>query len=474
MNNDTCYANTGHGPLFSFIDIGLKDKVVLIEAETAFWSIIKVDAVPEVLSKDFIKNFNNERQSLLTEMNHLRFGLKPTAVYINPTDRCNFNCSYCYLPEDLRKNGEKMTNETLFKILDKVHGELTAKENQKENPKGNSNFKPQIIFHGSEPLLAQDVVFSAIENFSSKFRFGIQTNASLLNERSIEFLTKHGVGIGISLDAADEESANDIRKNWESHGAYDNIVKSIDALKGYPAFNVITTITQKNVNKLVEMVEFLHSKRVGIAMLNPVRCTQKGGDQIKADEQLMIKYFTAALDKSYELYKKTGHKLVIANFANVLAGIIAPTGRRLMCDISPCGGGRCFVAIAANGDIFPCSEFIGIREYLSGNILQDKDSIATAINHPAMKSITTRSIEKIDPCKTCSIRHFCGAACPAELASVHGSISVPSIYCKFIEEQIRYAFRLIANGEEDAFLWNSWKEETEETLFITGQVPGKF
>jgi hypothetical protein len=36
---------------------------------------------------------------------------------------------------------------------------------------------------------------------------------------------------------------------------------------------------------------------------------------------------------------QTGRKLVDANFANILIAILAPTARRLMCDISPCGGG---------------------------------------------------------------------------------------------------------------------------------------
>jgi uncharacterized protein len=50
---------------------------------------------------------------------------------------------------------------------------------------------------------------------------------------------------------------------------------------------------------------------------------------------------------------------MVANFANILIGILAPTARRLMCDISPCGGGRAFFALAADGGLYPCSEFIG-------------------------------------------------------------------------------------------------------------------
>ncbi len=43
------------------------------------------------------------------EIETLRFGLKPSAVYFNPTERCNLNCTYCYIPEDMRRRGQHMS-----------------------------------------------------------------------------------------------------------------------------------------------------------------------------------------------------------------------------------------------------------------------------------------------------------------------------------------------------------------------------
>ncbi len=59
---------------------------------------------------------------------------------------------------------------------------------------------PQIIFHGAEPLLNREAVFAGIEQFANDFRFGIQTNATLLDDAAIAFLREHEVSIGISLD----------------------------------------------------------------------------------------------------------------------------------------------------------------------------------------------------------------------------------------------------------------------------------
>ena len=100
------------------------------------------------------------------------------------------------------------------------------------------------------------------------------------------------------------------------------------------------------------MVSELRGKTDAPMMECKKALTEADGDMAKA--------FFAALDRTYELYLETGRKLMVANFANILIGILAPTARRLMCDISPCGGGRAFFALAADGSLYPCSEFIGL------------------------------------------------------------------------------------------------------------------
>jgi len=56
---------------------------------------------------------------------------------------------------------------------------------------------------------------------------------------------------------------------------------------------------------------------------------------VKPADAPAAKYFLQALDRTHALYQKTGRKLIVGNFANILLAIIAPAARRLMCDISP-------------------------------------------------------------------------------------------------------------------------------------------
>ncbi len=448
------YANTGYGPCFSVLEVGLPDKVAVVEPDSAFWALVHRDELKEALGGSLIESFNQSSEDFNSEMKNLRYGLKPSAAYFNPTEQCNFNCSYCYLPEEMRRSGKTMTSDELCLALERLKRYFAT-----VLPEG---AKPQLIFHGSEPMMAKESVFAGIERFGEDFVFGLQTNASLLDDESIAFLKEHGVGIGISLDAPTAEVADLTRKNWNGTGYFAQVVKVLEKLSNYEAFNVITTVTSLNVRSLPAMVDFYHEHGVRTVMFNPVRCTRQGGNDLKPDNGEMSRFFLEALDRTYELFEKSGRKLVVANFANVLAGIAGPTGRRLMCDISPCGGGRCFVAVSAHGDVFPCSEFIGFPEYKGGNLYSDE--IGDILVTKPFLEITTRKAEDFKPCSGCAIRHFCGAPCPAEIKAVSGTVNAPSPYCEFYEEQVRYAFRVIAKGREDAFLWDGWQEETEESF----------
>lgn len=462
-SSSTLYANTGYGPGLAVLDFGDPNRVAVVEPDLAWWALVERHALGKVLAGELLGDLRARADSFREEMEHLRFGLKPSAVYFNPTDRCNFNCSYCYLPEELRRNGKTMTPEEVCSALERLKSWFCG-----IMPAG---ARPQLIFHGSEPLMAKEAVFAGMERFRDDFIFGIQSNGMLLDDEAIAFLKDHGVGIGVSLDAPTADVANLTRRNWSGTGGFERVSEVIEKLASYPAFNVITTVTRGNVHTLPAMVDFYHERGIATVMFNPVRCTQQGGRDLKPSDRVLAERFCRALDRAHELYVETGRKLVVANFANVLAGIIGPTGRRLMCDISPCGGGRCFFAVSAQGDVFPCSEFIGFQEFKGGNLF--RDDLSGILESAPFRAVTGRKVEEIAPCSGCAIRHFCGAPCPAEVKAVSGTLNAPSPYCGFYEEQVRYAFRVIAAQREDAYLWDGWRDETEETFncMVSKQPP---
>ncbi len=449
------HVNSGAGPAFQVLEIGHPRYVALVAADTAFWALVRKEKLADALAGGrLLGRYRRQAVQFAAEMEALRFGTSPWTVYFNPTDRCNLNCTYCYLPASTRRHGQQMPRARMLDALERLRRYFEAAPAQ--------DGLPQVVFHGAEPLLNRKAVFEAIRTFSGVFRFGIQTNGTLLDEAAIRFLQEHAVSVGISLDAPVAAAADRTRRSWAGSGVYDRVVAAMKRLKDYPGWNVIATVTRHNIRYLPQMVAFLHAHHVPAAMLNVVRCTTPSARALRPADQEASACFLAALDRAYDLYAQTGRKLVIANFANTLLAILAPTARQLMCDISPCGAGRCFFAVTAGGDLFPCSEFIGLPTFRAGNIFEQ--GIDRILAGPVCRLVTGRRVEDIEPCHRCAIRHFCGAPCPAEAYALRGSVARVGGFCEFYEEQVRYAFRAIADRKQDAFLWDGWDRNTVESF----------
>jgi uncharacterized protein len=446
------------GPALIPVDIGHAVYAAVTDPATAFWALVDKSRISEELAGGaLLDSYREKAESFANELHALRFELKPSGVYLNPTERCNLNCTYCYLPGEQRSRGSHMSEEKLIASLGKLRDYFRS-----VMPDGR---KPRAIFHGAEPLMNKAAVFAAIDAFADDFVFGLQTNGTLLDDKAVEFLTSRNVSIGLSLDGPIADITDATRRTWGGKSVHDKVLTAMDKLKGYGSWSVITTCTTENLPYLTQMVELFHAKEVPTCMLNTVRCTLPGARDVKPADGDMAKAFFAAMDRTHELYRTTGRKLLVANFANIVIGILAPTARRLMCDISPCGGGRAFFALAADGGLYPCSEFIGLPRFSGGNLLAD-GGVEAALTSEAFRTVITRDVDKFSPCGNCAIRHFCGSPCPAEAHEMNGGMEKIGAFCEFYKEQVNYALRLIADGKANDYLWDGWDEDTETTFLM--------
>ena len=444
------------GPALIPVDIGHKVYAAVTDPQTAFWALVNKTRIEEAISAGpLLDSYRVKADSFARELHALRFELKPSGVYLNPTERCNLNCTYCYLPGEQRKGGSHMSTGKLIDSLGKLRDYFRS-----VLPEGR---KPRAIFHGAEPLMNKKAVFAAIDAFADDFVFGLQTNGTLLDDAALEFLTSRNVSIGLSLDGPIASITDATRQTWGGKSVHDKVLAAMDKLRGYGSWSVITTCTTENLPYLTQMVELFHAKEVPTCMLNTVRCTLPGARGVKPADGDMAKAFFAAMDRTHELYRETGRKLMVANFANIVIGILAPTARRLMCDISPCGGGRAFFALAADGGLYPCSEFIGLPRFNGGNLMAE-GGVEAALASEAFSTVITRDVDTFSPCGDCAIRHFCGSPCPAEAHEMNGGMKKIGAFCEFYKEQVNYALRLIADGKANDYLWDGWDEDTETTF----------
>ena len=83
--------------------------------------------------------------------------------------------------------------------------------------------------------------------------------------------------------------------------------------------------------------------------------------------------------------------------------------------VKGCGAGSEYVAVTPNGDMYPCHQFAGEKDFLLGNVLtgfaEGSDKVRSAF-------LDTNIYTK-PQCRDCFAKFFCGGGCCA--ASYHDS-----------------------------------------------------
>jgi uncharacterized protein len=430
-----------------------KGRALLLDTENAFWAILKDDdSLEQEIAHKILPLYQKQKSALDREMRSFRHDVNLSAVYINATDRCNGRCQYCYIPEEMRTTGVNMKREDLYASLESIV-DYFAKQPE------NVGRKPVVIYHGSEPLMVKSMIFESIEDFSDKIIFGLQTNATLMNQDDAAFLMKKRVSVGISFDSLDSLRNSELRPMVGEKNAYDAVMDALRWFSGYKGMNVVTTITNRNVSELPEIVRFLHQHGVMAALVNPIRCTFPQTASLRPDQDELYRYFKEAVDTAMNLTITTGKKIVVSSFANTILAIVAPVARRLMCDITPCGGGRRFFYILADTTTTPCGEFIPIERFRSPSIVDYP--IETILHSKPFEEVRARTVENITACASCLYRHICGAPCPGEIHETDGTMAAPSPYCQFYQKIIDYAFELIADDKVKYLLRDEMTSQME-------------
>lgn len=138
---------------------------------------------------------------------------KVSMLRLQPTPRCNLNCSYCYIPANVRRRSELMPPEVLETTLQRL-----VEEDLLEDVLA-------ISWHGAEPLAAgldwyRDAIsrIDRILGDTCAVRHIFQSNGVLLNEEWCRFLVEIDAQIGLSIDG--DEQQNLARVNWAGRPAH--------------------------------------------------------------------------------------------------------------------------------------------------------------------------------------------------------------------------------------------------------------
>lgn len=154
---------------------------------------------------------------------------KVRILYLIVSTYCNLNCKYCFIEQNPHSTTEYgiMSYDTAIAAVDQF---FTNQDINDEN-------KPEIIFYGGEPLIAQNTVKDTIQYIREKYgnlaKITIISNGTLVDDDFAKFMYTNRVGMGISIDGP--KSINDSGRIFrdEDKSVYDNVREKINVLKKY-------------------------------------------------------------------------------------------------------------------------------------------------------------------------------------------------------------------------------------------------
>ena len=104
-----------------------------------------------------------------------------------------------------------------------------------------------------------------------------------------------------------------------------------------------------------------------------------------------------------------------------------------------CGAGHEYLAVAPDGNLYPCHQFVGQDEYVIGSVYE-------GIKKTDLKDQFKNShVLNKQTCKTCWAKYFCSGGCHANNIKFSGSINEPyEVSCIMERKRLECSFYIQA------------------------------
>jgi len=380
----------------------------------------------ELFSEDIFKPMAmelKERQSVLKTM------------CLHVAHSCNMDCEYCFAGKgEYHGDAGLMSYETGKKAIDYLI----------ENSPGRKNL--EVDFFGGEPLLNWQVIKKLVDygrslekSTGKNFRFTLTTNGLLIDDDVIDFCNREMSNVVLSLDGS-RDTNDRMRKTKQGKGTYDLIVdKFIDFAKrrGQKDYYMRGTFTGKNLHFAEDII---HMANLGFKELSmePVVAPEHVSYALKDEDKdiLLAEYEKLALEMIKR--RKSGNPFNFYHFNVDFEG-----GPCIAKRVSGCGVGTEYIAVTPEGDIYPCHQFVGDKDFLMGNLID-------GIKNPNVRKLFVEcNVYSHEECDDCFARLYCSGGCSAN--AYHSKGSVKAVYdlgCELHKKRIQCAIMLhLAKGE---------------------------
>lgn len=390
-----------------------------------------MDEIDELINSGML--FTDDSQ-ITKEMLEER-GAVIKAMCLHVAHDCNMACKYCFGDTGAFEGQRSlMSLETGKKAIDFLLAHSGTRRNL------------EIDFFGGEPLMNFGVVKQLIaygreaeKAYKKNIRFTITTNGLLLDDETGDAINESMDNVILSIDG--RPGVNDtMRRTVNGRGTYDivvnNFIKFAEKRKG--TYYVRGTFTRENLD-FSEDVKHLVDLGFRNVSVEPVVTDTKLSYALQDEdgEKILAEY--DRLTDLYLQYAGEGKEFRFFHF-----NIDLTQGPCVVKRVSGCGAGTEYVAVSPEGDIYPCHQFVGNKEFMLGNVSEEK------FENRLYDRFNSAHIYNKERCRQCWAKFYCSGGCHANAWNINGSILEPyELGCRLEKKRIECAIGIKSLSYEE-------------------------
>lgn len=414
------------------------------------------------------------------------------ALCLHVSHACDLTCSYCFAGQG-RFSGPAalMSFDTAKKAIDFLVENSGARKNL------------EVDFFGGEPLLNFDVVKKTVEyarsieeDCNKHFRFTITTNGMGITDEVIDFVNRECHNVVLSLDGRKEVhdrerlaagSVVDGVAIPRGTGSYDIIVpkfrrlvaartgvdmpevrdasgeiieKAIIEKEDIPSwvtrgnktgntnYYIRGTFTHYNPDFTKDIEEML---KLGFTELSlePVVTDPDSRFALTNEDLPLLKDEYEKLSYLMMEREKEGRPFTFYHYMLDLGN-----GPCIYKRISGCGSGTEYFAVTPKGELYPCHQFVGDKNYLMGDIWngisEEKLPDAERPGKEILGDFKMCNVYARPECGDCWAKLYCSGGCAAN--AYHASGSILGVYdygCELFKKRMECAIMMKVAENED-------------------------
>ena len=366
------------------------------------------------------------------KVDNLILGDEVKSICLHLSHDCNLRCKYCFAGQGAY-HGERMNMP--IEVAKAAVDFLIEKSGNRHTL--------EIDFFGGEPLMNMQVMKDTVNYIeeqckihNKKFKLTTTTNGILLSKEISDYLNEKMDNVVMSVDGRKSVHDN-ARPTPNGKGSFDLIIdkfKYFRSIRGNKDYFIRGTFTHDNLDFSKDVLyinelgfDQISMEPVVLPESNPMAITEKDLPGLLAEyETLVSEYISRRKDKSSWF-----------SFFHFLVEL--ENGPCYKKRLVGCGAGGEYLAVTPDGNIYPCHQFAGEKDYLIGNVFDKK------LNEDVRNIFKNSNLMTKSACKNCWARYHCSGGCNANAIHYNGDINKPyNLACALVKKRLECALYVYA------------------------------